>query len=76
MTNSVTCRILATFRGCINARTLRGGLGCCLVAVDCCWLWFVKKYAKKNPQALIRYPDGEDQACPKELDVPNQQEGF
>jgi hypothetical protein len=35
----------------------------------CCWLLLV--VAKKK---RIRYPDREDQTCPKEFDAPNQQE--
>jgi hypothetical protein len=28
---------------------------------------------KKQEKEKIKYPDGEDQICPKELDTPNQQ---
>lgn len=38
-----------------------------------CWLLFVtSSYTKKKEE--IRYSDGKDQTCPKELNVPNQQE--
>jgi hypothetical protein len=64
----------------INARAPIDGLllavvGCLVVGV-CCWLWYVKKlYAeKKQQEEEIRCPDGEDQTCPKEFNIPNQQE--
>jgi hypothetical protein len=37
------------------------------------WLWFVKQSCAKEKQGEIRYPYGEDQACPTELNVPKQQ---
>jgi hypothetical protein len=52
------------FRGYINARARRG-------EVDRCWWQFVKFMFKKEE---IRCPDSEDQTCPKEFNVPNQQE--
>jgi hypothetical protein len=60
------------FRGYINTRALRGRVDCWLVAVGWWWWQFVR-YTKKK-QEEIRYPDGEDQTCPKELSAPSQQE--
>ena len=46
-----------------------------LDATDCCWLKFVKQTClKRQEKEEIRYPEGDDQTCPKELDAPNQQE--
>jgi hypothetical protein len=40
------------------------------------WLLFVRQScAKKQQQEEIRYPDSEEQTCPKELNALNQQEG-
>jgi hypothetical protein len=35
----------------------------------CCWSWLFNSHAQRR-----RYPDIKDQICPKELDIPNQQE--
>jgi hypothetical protein len=56
----------ALFKGYINARARRGEVGC--------WLRYVKKSCTKKKQEELRYPDVEDQICPKETDAPNQQE--
>ena len=44
-----------------------------------CWLLLVVMYLsscvvkKKQKDEEIRYPDGEDQTCPKDLDTSNSQ---
>jgi hypothetical protein len=48
---------------------------CVLLVGCCCLLHFIKElHTKKKQQGEIRYPDCEDQTCPKELNDPNQQE--
>lgn len=39
-----------------------------------CWLGFVKQSYTQKQQEEISYLEGEDQTCPKELNIPNQQE--
>ena len=51
-------------------------LGGWLVAVGLCQLWFFKQSCAKvkEEEEEIRYPDSEDQTCPKELNTSDQQE--
>ena len=46
--------------------------GCCQLVVVYCGL--LSSHAQKKETKEIRYPDSEDQTCPKELNAPNQQE--
>ena len=41
--------------------------------VVCYWMQFVKQLCSKKKEE-IRYSDSKDQTCPKELNIPNQQE--
>ena len=70
----MTLGILGTFQRVYKCQGPErcGGL---LVVVGCD-LWFVKQLCTKEKQEEkeIRYPDSEDQTCPKELNAPNQQE--
>ena len=61
--------ILGTLQRIYNARAQAEGAG---------WpvglLQFFKQQWAKRQKEEIRYPNGKDQTCPKELDTPNQQE--
>lgn len=43
------------------------------VLVGSCWCRLLSSSVQRRNEEN-RYPDGEDQTCPKELTVPNQQE--
>ena len=65
------------FREYMNVSAQRGRCGSVcrlLVLLMAVGLSLLNSHAQRNKKEEIRYPDSEDQTCPKKLNPPNQQE--